>query len=63
MIVDDRGGELRRECRVLELACAWADLYDQTALGMEYAPLVERACMVGGPPASNSMRRSAGSSA
>ena len=40
---------LRRECRVLELACAWADWHDQTGLGMEYAPLVERACMVGGP--------------
>jgi hypothetical protein len=40
---------LRRECRVLELACAWADLHDQVGLGLEYAPLVERGCMFGGP--------------
>ena len=40
---------LRRECRVLELACAWADFHDQIGMGMEYAPLVERACMFGGP--------------
>ena len=48
-IVDDQSELLRRECRVLELACAWADLHDQTGRGLEYAPLVERACMVGGP--------------
>ena len=48
-IVDNHTELLRRECRVLELACAWADLHDQTGLGLEYAPLVERACMVGGP--------------
>ena len=48
-IVDNHTELLRRECRVLELACAWADLHDQIAMGLEYSPLVERACMFGGP--------------
>ena len=48
-IVDNHTELLRRECRVLELACAWADLHDQLGMGIEYAPLVERACMFGGP--------------
>ncbi len=48
-IVDNHTELLRRECRVLELACAWADLHDQIGMGLEYSPLVERACMFGGP--------------
>ena len=48
-IVDNHTELLRRECRVLELACAWADWHDATGMGLEYAPLVERACMFGGP--------------
>ena len=48
-IVDNHTELLRRECRVLELACAWADWHDAAGRGWEYAPLVERACMFGGP--------------
>ncbi len=48
-IVDNHTELLRRECRVLELSCAWADLHDQIGRGVEYSPLVERACMFGGP--------------
>ena len=33
---------------MLELACAWADRHDMTGRGLEYAPLVERACLFGG---------------
>ena len=38
---------LARECRVLELACAWADLH--TREPVEYSPLVERSRFFGGP--------------
>ena len=48
-IVENHAELLRRECRVLELACAWADLHDRTGLGLECFPLVERACVFGGP--------------
>ncbi len=48
-IIENHTELLRRECRVLELACAWADLHDQIGMGLEYSPLVERACMFGGP--------------
>ena len=47
-IVDNHTELLARECRVLELACAWADWHDQTGRGLEYAPLVERARFFGG---------------
>ncbi len=48
-ITENHAELLRRECRVLELACAWADWHDATGMGLEYSPLVERACMFGGP--------------
>ena len=46
-ITENHAELLRRECRVLELACAWADLH--TREPVEYAPLVERARFFGGP--------------
>jgi hypothetical protein len=46
-ISDNHAELLARECRVLELACAWADLH--TREPVEYAPLVERARFFGGP--------------
>jgi hypothetical protein len=46
-ITDNHAELLRRECRVLELACAWADLHTQ--LPGDYSPLVERARFFGGP--------------
>ena len=47
-IVDNHAGCCGGSVRVLELACAWADLHAGPPLGIEYPPLVERACMVGG---------------
>ena len=37
-----------RECRVLELAAAWADRHYLDPTGRDYHPLVERACAYGG---------------
>ena len=37
-----------RECRVLELAAAWADRHNLDPTGRDYHPLVERACAYGG---------------
>jgi hypothetical protein len=37
----------RAECRVLELACAWADVHSREP--GDYSPLVERARFYGGP--------------
>ena len=39
---------LVRECRVLELAAAWADRHYLDPDGHDYHPLVERACAYGG---------------
>src|SRR5918998_132628 len=39
---------LQRECRVLELAAAWADRHYLDPTGADYHPLVERACAYGG---------------
>src|SRR5688500_1705019 len=48
-IVENHTELLRRECRVLVLSCAWGAVDDPLGRGIEYPPLVERACMFGGP--------------
>ena len=40
---------VERETRVLQLAAAWADVHDLDPTGVEYRPLIERACAWGGP--------------
>jgi hypothetical protein len=39
---------LTRECRMLQLACAWADAHYLDSRGDEYQPLIQRACAWGG---------------
>ena len=36
------------ECRMLQLACAWADAHDVDSGSDEYQPLIQRACAWGG---------------
>ena len=38
----------RRECDELVLAATWADRHDRDPKGLDYQPLVERACAYGG---------------
>ncbi len=40
---------LSRENRQLELACAWADIHDLDSKSEDYQPLIQRACLFGGP--------------
>ncbi len=40
---------LARENRQLELACAWADIHDLDSKSADYQPLIQRACLFGGP--------------
>ena len=48
-LIEQNHAELmQRECRVLELAAAWADRHYLDPSGREYHPLVERACAFGG---------------
>ncbi|HEV2930966.1 MAG TPA: hypothetical protein VGW74_19970, partial [Propionibacteriaceae bacterium] len=48
-LIEQNHAELvARECRVLELAAAWADRHYLDPTGCEYHPLVERACAFGG---------------
>ena len=48
-LIDQNHAELLvRECRVLELAAAWADRHYLDPAGRDYQPLVERACAFGG---------------
>jgi hypothetical protein len=37
-----------RECRILQLACAWADAHYLDSGSNEYQPLIQRACAWGG---------------
>ena len=39
---------LVRECRMLQLACAWADAHYLDSGSEEYQPLIQRACAWGG---------------
>ena len=48
-LIEQNHAELaQRECRVLELAAAWADRHYLDPTGQDYHPLVERACAYGG---------------
>ena len=48
-LIEQNHAELMaRECRVLELAAAWADRHYLDPTGADYHPLVERACAWGG---------------
>ena len=48
-LIEQNHAELMvRECRVLELAAAWADRHYLDPAGHDYQPLVERACAYGG---------------
>lgn len=48
LIAENHAALVDRECRVLQLACAWADVHDLDPAGAEYRPLIERACAWGG---------------
>ena len=39
---------VERETRMLQLACAWADVHDIDSTAPHYQPLIERACIFGG---------------
>ena len=48
-LVEQNHAELKAaECRMLQLACAWADARFLDLGGMEYQPLIQRACAWGG---------------
>jgi len=48
-LIEQNHAELMgRECRMLELACAWADAHYLDSGSDEYQPLVQRACAWGG---------------
>ena len=48
-LIEQNHAELMaRECRVLQLACAWADAHYLDSGSEEYQPLIQRACAWGG---------------
>jgi hypothetical protein len=48
-LIEQNHAELMvRECRMLELACAWADAHYLDSDSKDYQPLIERACAWGG---------------
>jgi hypothetical protein len=48
-LIEQNHAELKAaECRMLELACAWADVHYLDSGGDEYQPLIQRACVWGG---------------
>ena len=48
-LIEQNHAELMaRECRMLELACAWADAHYLDSGSEDYQPLVRRACAWGG---------------
>ena len=48
-LIEQNHAELMaRECRVLQLACAWADAHYLDSGSDEYQPLIKRACAWGG---------------
>src|SRR5688572_2450213 len=48
-LIEQNHTELKaRECRMLQLACAWADAHYLDSGSTEYQPLVQRACAYGG---------------
>src|SRR4029450_4569346 len=52
-LIEQNHAELMaRECRMLQLACAWADAHYLDSGNEEYQPLIQRACAWGGegPP-------------
>ena len=48
-LIEQNHAELKAaECRMLQLACAWADAHYLDSAGREYQPLIQRACAWGG---------------
>ena len=48
-LIEQNHAELKAaECRMLQLACAWADAHYLDSGSGEYQPLVQRACTWGG---------------
>jgi hypothetical protein len=48
-LIEQNHAELKaRECRMLQLACAWADAHYLDFGSTEYQPLIQRACAWGG---------------
>jgi hypothetical protein len=48
-LIEQNHTELKtRECRMLQLACAWADAHYLDSGSTEYQPLIQRACAWGG---------------
>jgi hypothetical protein len=48
-LIEQNHAELKtRECRMLQLACAWADAHHLDSGSTEYQPLIQRACAWGG---------------
>jgi hypothetical protein len=48
-LIEQNHAELMaRECRMLQLACAWADAHYLDSGSDEYQPLIQRACAWGG---------------
>jgi len=48
-LIEQNQAELKaRECRMLQLACAWADAHYLDSGSTEYQPVVQRACAWGG---------------
>ena len=48
-LIEQNHAELKAaECRMLQLACAWADAHYLDSGGQEYQPLIQRACAWGG---------------
>ena len=48
-LIEQNHAELKAaECRMLQLACAWADAHYLDSAGQEYQPLIQRACAWGG---------------
>src|SRR4026209_1271294 len=48
LIERNRAALVSAECRMLQLACAWADAHYLDSGGGEYQPLIQRACAWGG---------------
>jgi hypothetical protein len=48
-LIEQNHAELMvRECRMLQLACAWADAHYLDSGSQEYQPIIQRACAWGG---------------
>ena len=48
-LIEQNHAELMaRECRMLQLACAWADCHYLDSGSQDYQPLIQRACAWGG---------------